>query len=241
MIKLLIASTLHFQITEWKSSSKTWNNRCSWGNHLIRTSYFKATSLLRNNFQLFWQVKRHPFFKDINWDTLARQKVISRIIWSLRNDFWRIWNAYTVSLLVQAMFIPSTDAHDTSYFMSRYIWNPEDDHVNGGSDFDDMTETCSSGSYSNIQSEEVRFFITTICCSCYAFARQPKGLTNLGDNSGKCTLKLSFVLYVKAFIFSLFSLNIVFLSIREMNAVVWQNLALLPLPCITHLAISHSR
>lgn len=55
------------------------------------------------------------------------------------------------------MFIPSIDAHDTSYFMSRYIWNPEDDHVNGGSDFDDMTETCSSGSYtySNAQSEDV--------------------------------------------------------------------------------------
>ncbi|KAM1708827.1 hypothetical protein TB2_001704 [Malus domestica] len=73
------------------------------------------------------EVKQHPFFKDINWDTLARQK---------------------------AMFIPSTDAHDTSYFMSRYIWNPEDDHVNGASDFDDMTETCSSGSCSNIQDED---------------------------------------------------------------------------------------
>ncbi|XP_050387584.1 probable serine/threonine protein kinase IRE [Argentina anserina] len=71
------------------------------------------------------EVKQHIFFKDINWDTLARQK---------------------------AMFIPSTDAHDTSYFMSRYIWNPEDEHVNGGSDFDDLTETCSSGSY--IQDED---------------------------------------------------------------------------------------
>ncbi|KAK9914085.1 hypothetical protein M0R45_037883 [Rubus argutus] len=71
------------------------------------------------------EVKQHSFFKDINWDTLARQK---------------------------AMFIPSTDAHDTSYFMSRYIWNPEDEHVNGGSDFDDLTETCSSGSY--IQDED---------------------------------------------------------------------------------------
>ncbi|XP_068331014.1 probable serine/threonine protein kinase IRE [Pyrus communis] len=73
------------------------------------------------------EVKQHSFFKDINWDTLARQK---------------------------AMFIPSTDAHDTSYFMSRYAWNPEDEHVNGTSDFDDMTETCSSGSCSNIQDED---------------------------------------------------------------------------------------
>nr|XP_011469150.1 PREDICTED: probable serine/threonine protein kinase IRE [Fragaria vesca subsp. vesca]XP_011469151.1 PREDICTED: probable serine/threonine protein kinase IRE [Fragaria vesca subsp. vesca]XP_011469152.1 PREDICTED: probable serine/threonine protein kinase IRE [Fragaria vesca subsp. vesca] len=50
------------------------------------------------------------------------------------------------------MFIPSTDAHDTSYFMSRYIWNPEEEHVNGGSDFDDLTDSCSSGSY--IQDED---------------------------------------------------------------------------------------
>ena len=62
------------------------------------------------------------------------------------------------------MFIPSTEAHDTSYFMNRYIWNPEDDHVYGGSDFDDMTETCSSASYtySNTQSEDVSAIIITI-------------------------------------------------------------------------------
>ncbi|KAM7266387.1 hypothetical protein ACFE04_004284 [Oxalis oulophora] len=73
------------------------------------------------------EVKAHPFFKDINWDTLARQK---------------------------AMFIPEADAHDTSYFMSRYIWNPDEEHLGGGSDFDDMTDTCSSGSYS-LQDEDV--------------------------------------------------------------------------------------
>jgi len=72
------------------------------------------------------EVKQHPFFKDINWDTLARQK---------------------------AMFIPTAEGHDTSYFMSRYIWNIEDDHVTGGSDFDDLTETCSSGSYNNEHDE----------------------------------------------------------------------------------------
>lgn len=66
------------------------------------------------------EVKQHPFFKDISWDTLARQK---------------------------AMFIPSVEALDTSYFMSRYIWNPEDGNFGGCSDFDDLTETCSiSGS-----------------------------------------------------------------------------------------------
>nr|POE67817.1 putative serine/threonine protein kinase ire [Quercus suber] len=75
------------------------------------------------------EVKQHPFFKDINWDTLVRQK---------------------------AMFIPAAEGHDTSYFMSWYIWNIEDDHVSGGSDFDDLTETCSSGSYSNDHDEDVR-------------------------------------------------------------------------------------
>ncbi|GAB2265364.1 hypothetical protein Dimus_000424 [Dionaea muscipula] len=78
------------------------------------------------------EVKEHLFFKDINWDTLARQK---------------------------AMFIPSAEgAYDTSYFMSRYIWNPEDEHFRGGSDFDEMTETgsdsCTSGSFSNTPDED---------------------------------------------------------------------------------------
>ncbi|WCJ39875.1 AGC (cAMP-dependent cGMP-dependent and protein kinase C) kinase family protein [Euphorbia peplus] len=73
------------------------------------------------------EVKQHPFFRDVNWDTIARQK---------------------------AMFIPAADAHDTSYFMSRYIWNPEGDHFQGGSDFDDLTDTCSSGSFGNSQDED---------------------------------------------------------------------------------------
>ncbi|KAK4794518.1 hypothetical protein SAY86_012512 [Trapa natans] len=77
------------------------------------------------------EVKQHPFLKNINWDTLAKQK---------------------------AMFIPSVESHDTSYFMSRYIWNLEDEHVEGGSDFDEMTDSssvsCSSGSYSNMQDED---------------------------------------------------------------------------------------
>lgn len=73
------------------------------------------------------EVKRHAFFKDINWDTLARQK---------------------------AMFIPTAEALDTSYFMSRYIWNPEDEHCLGGSDFDEITETCSSGSGSDLLEED---------------------------------------------------------------------------------------
>nr|XP_043629692.1 probable serine/threonine protein kinase IREH1 [Erigeron canadensis] len=43
------------------------------------------------------EVKQHPYFRDINWDTLARQK---------------------------AAFIPSSEsALDTSYFTSRYTWS----------------------------------------------------------------------------------------------------------------------
>nr|XP_043633754.1 probable serine/threonine protein kinase IRE [Erigeron canadensis] len=77
------------------------------------------------------EVKRHSFFKNINWDTLARQK---------------------------ATFIPSGDTLDTSYFMSRYIWNPDDEHIDGGSDFDEMSEvdntSCDDSSHSNIVDEE---------------------------------------------------------------------------------------
>lgn len=78
------------------------------------------------------EVKQHPFFKNISWDTLARQK---------------------------AAFIPSAEPQDTSYFMSRYNFNLEDEIIHGGSDVDDMTDTgsasCSSSSYSNMQDEDV--------------------------------------------------------------------------------------
>lgn len=76
------------------------------------------------------EVKRHPFFKDINWDTLARQK---------------------------ATFIPAAEGvEDTSYFESRYIWNPEDENVLRSSEFDDVIEgsiSCSSSSFSNVDED----------------------------------------------------------------------------------------
>nr|XP_012572955.1 probable serine/threonine protein kinase IRE isoform X2 [Cicer arietinum] len=87
------------------------------------------------------EVKRHVFFKDINWDTLARQK---------------------------AMFIPSAEALDTSYFMSRYVWNPEDEHCAGGSDFDGITDTSSSGSGSDALDED-----GDECCSLAEFDGGP--------------------------------------------------------------------
>nr|GMC98444.1 probable serine/threonine protein kinase IRE [Ipomoea batatas] len=77
------------------------------------------------------EVKQHTFFKNINWDTLARRK---------------------------AAFIPVAEPHDTSYFMSRYIWNPEDEDFNVCSEFDETSEagsiSCSSSSYSNYQDDE---------------------------------------------------------------------------------------
>eukprot|EP01018_Ginkgo_biloba_P034997 Gb_17287 [translate_table: standard] len=73
------------------------------------------------------EVKRHPFFKDINWDTLARQK---------------------------AAFVPTSDgALDTSYFTSRYMWNSSEGHVYAANDFEDISDcgssTVSSSSLSN--------------------------------------------------------------------------------------------
>ncbi|XP_039145925.1 probable serine/threonine protein kinase IREH1 isoform X1 [Dioscorea cayenensis subsp. rotundata] len=60
------------------------------------------------------EVKKHPFFKDINWDTLARQK---------------------------AAFVPSSEsALDTSYFTSRYSWNPSDQNIYEASEFEDSSD-----------------------------------------------------------------------------------------------------
>ncbi|KAJ9553232.1 hypothetical protein OSB04_017277 [Centaurea solstitialis] len=74
------------------------------------------------------EVKAHHFFRNIHWDTLARQK---------------------------ATFIPSAEAHDTSYFMSRYVWNPEDEQVEEDSDdMSDTGSTCGDSSYVNMLDEE---------------------------------------------------------------------------------------
>lgn len=70
-----------------------------------------------------------------------------------------ISHAWDAPKSLQAMFIPSTEALDTSYFMSRYIWNPEDEHCAGGSDFDDITESYSSGSGSHPSDVDVRIFL----------------------------------------------------------------------------------
>ncbi|KAL9256172.1 putative serine/threonine protein kinase IREH1 [Drosera capensis] len=69
------------------------------------------------------QVKQHPFFRDINWDTLARQK---------------------------AAFVPASEsALDTSYFTSRYSWNHSDNHVDSASEFENSSDDGSgSGSSS---------------------------------------------------------------------------------------------
>ncbi|XP_038893957.1 probable serine/threonine protein kinase IREH1 isoform X2 [Benincasa hispida] len=76
------------------------------------------------------EVKQHMFFKDINWDTLARQK---------------------------AAFVPTSEsALDTSYFTSRYSWNHSDDHVYPHSELEDSSDADSlsgDSSLSNRQDE----------------------------------------------------------------------------------------
>lgn len=68
------------------------------------------------------EVKQHVFFKNINWDTLARQK---------------------------AAFVPTSEsALDTSYFTSRYSWNPSDDNAYPASDLEDSSDDSLSGSSS---------------------------------------------------------------------------------------------
>ncbi|XWS48230.1 hypothetical protein CRYUN_Cryun13aG0056600 [Craigia yunnanensis] len=74
------------------------------------------------------EVKQHVFFKDINWDTLARQK---------------------------AAFVPTSEsALDTSYFTSRYSWNTSD-HAYPGSELDDSSDVDSlSGSSSCLSNRQ---------------------------------------------------------------------------------------
>ncbi|RVW52505.1 putative serine/threonine protein kinase IREH1 [Vitis vinifera] len=75
------------------------------------------------------EVKQHAFFRDINWDTLARQK---------------------------AAFVPSSEsALDTSYFTSRYSWNPSDNQVLASEEdsSDDGSMSGSSSCLSNRQDE----------------------------------------------------------------------------------------
>ncbi|CAN6298053.1 unnamed protein product [Urochloa humidicola] len=75
------------------------------------------------------EVKQHPFFKDISWDTLARQK---------------------------AAFVPSSDsALDTSYFTSRYSWNPSDENIYEAYEFEDSSDNGSlSGSSSCVSNRQ---------------------------------------------------------------------------------------
>ncbi|XP_024361260.1 probable serine/threonine protein kinase IRE3 [Physcomitrium patens] len=66
------------------------------------------------------EVKAHPFFKDINWDTLAMQK---------------------------AAFVPSVDnIHDTSYFTSRQCWNSDETRLFADHNYESSNcETSDSG------------------------------------------------------------------------------------------------
>ncbi|KAJ3681408.1 hypothetical protein LUZ60_015897 [Juncus effusus] len=83
------------------------------------------------------EVKAHPFFRNINWDMLARQK---------------------------AQFIPSTDdEYDTSYFTSRQPWGAENlvhENINNSNNgYDDVSDSsdasCCSSAHSYDHDEEV--------------------------------------------------------------------------------------
>lgn len=75
------------------------------------------------------EVKQHPFFKDVSWDTIARQK---------------------------AAFVPSSDsAFDTSYFTSRYSWNPSDENIYEAYECEDSSDNGSlSGSSSCVSNHQ---------------------------------------------------------------------------------------
>ncbi|KAJ7522875.1 hypothetical protein O6H91_18G030100 [Diphasiastrum complanatum] len=75
------------------------------------------------------EVKAHAFFKDIKWESLARQK---------------------------AAFIPTSDTtHDTSYFTSRHKWSSADDRVYAENEFPDSSDYESSSDSSNCLSSRL--------------------------------------------------------------------------------------
>ncbi|XP_039124244.1 probable serine/threonine protein kinase IRE [Dioscorea cayenensis subsp. rotundata] len=76
------------------------------------------------------EVKRHPFFANVNWDMLSRKK---------------------------ATFIPSPDGNDdTSYFACRHTWNATDDLIHAPPNDDDCTTdtSCCSSPPSTDQDED---------------------------------------------------------------------------------------
>lgn len=56
---------------------------------------------------------------------------------------------FVVILFSQAAFVPSSESVlDTSYFTSRFSWNPSDEHVYAASEYDDSESGSTSGSSS---------------------------------------------------------------------------------------------
>lgn len=66
--------------------------------------------------------------------------------------------------LLQAAFVPSSEsALDTSYFTSRYMWNPLDDHAYPASeeDYSDADSVSGSSSCLSPRQEEVVLYFKT--------------------------------------------------------------------------------
>lgn len=56
---------------------------------------------------------------------------------------------FVIFLFSQAAFVPSSESVlDTSYFTSRFSWNPSDEHVYAASEYDDSESGSTSGSSS---------------------------------------------------------------------------------------------
>jgi hypothetical protein len=69
---------------------------------------------------------------------------------------------------LQAAFVPSSDsASDTSYFTSRYSWNPSDENIYEAYEFEDSSDngslSGSSSCVSNRQDDMVCVIFLFIC------------------------------------------------------------------------------
>lgn len=66
------------------------------------------------------------------------------------------WCRINVCTFAQAAFVPASEgALDTSYFTSRFSWNPSDEHVYAASEYEDSSDNGSvSGSSSCLDNRQ---------------------------------------------------------------------------------------
>lgn len=165
---------LHFlQVIDRRSIPETWSQRSIRGHLFLHNLMSKFTAvrhvihfrLAQNLNQNYWCRWSSMHSSEISIGTHSPGRRFDYLLFhsqcsSKRHIFYWHWQCQTLSYW-QAAFVPSSEsALDTSYFTSRYSWNPSDNQVmaseEDSSDGDSMSG--SSSCLSNRQDELVPNF-----------------------------------------------------------------------------------